>query len=194
MKAKQRRAGRKRKTGVSRQPNGQPARVAAEQQENAQVTVVAARMRLYGADKADCLRPELGHVLGRLYLDRRNGISPEMYQAGLRMGEEYARYYGLTGVPFPSARAQDLFRVGGDGGDVDPDKARKARNDATAIELVLAIGDTAGCPVRTVTKRVVIEDRDDGLYQRHMLAHLRAGLKKLVQHYGIVAGKAERAA
>lgn len=202
------RAGRKRKLNIERQPNGQPARSVSEAKENAQLTAVAARMRLFGADKAEAMRPEMGHVLGRLYLDKRNGISLEMYQAGLRMGEEYSRYYGLCGVPFPSARAQDLFRLGGDSGDItdcrgplhnrcgqcQACKARKARNDAQAIELVLAIDDIAGCPIRTVTKRVVIEDRDEGLYQRHMLGHLRKGLKALVKHYGIEAGTRARAA
>lgn len=193
---KRARRGRRLIPNVERLPDGRISRSNSAKEGRQKATVaetlsvaLEARMRVYGASEAECGRPEMGHALGRLYLDKRNGISAEMFQAGIRMAEEYSRYYGLTGVPFPSPRAQDLFRVGGIGGDVDPAKARKARNDAQAIELVLAIGDEAGCPVRTITKRVCIEDSDEGLYRTHMINYLRRGLKLLVVHYGIEAGR-----
>src|SRR5690349_23602138 len=56
--------------------------------------------------------PRRGYVLGLLFLD--GTITEAQHEAGIRYAEDMARYYGLTGVPFPSPRAQNLFAVRGE--------------------------------------------------------------------------------
>lgn len=63
-----RRAGRKRKTGIKRQPNGQPSRVTAVIRENTKETVIGARIRQYGLSAANADTELAGYAIGRMAL------------------------------------------------------------------------------------------------------------------------------
>lgn len=179
---------------TTREPNGRLSRrmdaIEARNQENAREareTVLSARVRVLGMSEADSSRQEAGSVLGRLYLDARNRISKPMYDAGTRMGEDFARYYALTGIPMPTARAIDLTRVHGLGSDPNPSSVRAATNAIMRIETVLAMADESGRPVTSVCKMVCI--RDETIYHRHMVEFLKRGLRALVAHYGLQDGR-----
>ncbi len=146
-------------------------------------TVTEARMRVLGLSVADCERPEAGSVLGRLYLDARNKLTKAQYEAGVRMGEDFARYYALTGIPFPAASAIDLTRVHGIGRDPNPAAVRAASNAVMAIEATLGMADESGRPVTSVCKAVCI--RDEPICHGHMIEFLKRGLHALVEHYGV---------
>ena len=77
-------------------------------------------MRVYGASEAQCGDTKWGYLLGRLYLTTSYGLRSHQHEAGVRMAQDYARYFGLCGLPQPNARALDLFRVHGMAGDVEP--------------------------------------------------------------------------
>lgn len=182
--------GRPRIEGVEREPNGQPSRrksVRAERDsETAAETrkvAVEARMRLYGGSAEECERHEYGSVLGRLYLARR--IKKHHFDAGSRMAEDFARYYGLTGIPYPSAKAQDISRVKGLGSDPNPEKVKAASNRVMAIEQKLGLADIQGRPVTSVCKRVCIMDDSQGMEFPHMIGFLVKGLNALAVYYGV---------
>lgn len=173
---------------VEREPNGRASRrklaviVRKDESERAVKSVaMEARERLYGISDKMSDRPEAGYTLGRLFLFGM--ITKEQLDAGNHMAEDFARYYGLTGVPFPSARAQDLFRVRGMPGPDRADAARAASNAIMAIEMALGLADQSGRPVTTVTKRVCVQDDDTNIHHAYTLLMLQKGLSALAVHY-----------
>ncbi len=186
--------GRPRIEGVTRDENGRISqrksdvaerakKDAVETEREARATVSGARQRVLGASEVDSVKQESGSVLGRLFLAR--AITPAQYEAGKRMGEDFQIYYGLTGIPHPSARAQDVSRIRGLGKDTDPAKARAASNRIMAIERELGLADTQGRPVTSICKRVVIMDDGQGVEYQHMRAYLKRGLEALIDYYQI---------
>lgn len=164
-------------------------------------TAIEARIRILGLSAEDCDRPEAGSVLGRLYLDRRNRITEAMYIAGMRMGEDYHRYYRLAGIGMPTPQA---FDISGRARALDPEayrpkdgevkgkellpddpheQLRRATDRMMKVEGVLGQVDEAGRPVTTVCKAVCI--RDEVIYHNHMIEFLKRGLRALVDHYRI---------
>lgn len=189
-KLRARRAARLAADAETREPNGRLSRrIQAQEARQGETeravkeTVTEARMRVLGLSMADCERPEAGSVLGRLYLDGRNRISKAQFEAGCRMAEDFARYYALTGIPFPAASAIDLTRVHGIGRDPNPAAVRAASNAVIAIEATLGMADESGRPVTSVCKAVCI--RDEPIYHGHMIEFLKRGLHALVEHYGV---------
>lgn len=170
---------------IEREPNGRPVRSLRRAETEAETRSVAleARMRVYGASESECQRPEYGSVIGRLYLSKQ--IRKHHFEAGNRMAEDFARYYGLTGIPYPSAKAQDISRVKGLGSDPNPVKVRAAANKVMAIEMMLGGVDVQGRPVTSVCKRVCIMDEENGMEFPHMVKLLVRGLDALVRLYGI---------
>ncbi len=169
---------------VEREPNGRPVRSIRKAETEAETRKVAmeARMRVYGAPEAECQRPEYGSALGRLYLIGH--INKLHKEAGDRVAEDFAKYYGLTGIPHPSAKAQDISRVRGLGGEVSYEAARAASNRVMLIEQLLGEVDVQGRPVTSVVKRVCILD-DESYMSEVMLKHLVTGLARMVQYYSI---------
>lgn len=186
---KRNKGGRPRLENVEREPNGRPLRSQRKTETEAEVRKVAvqARARIYGAPEADCVRPEYGSVLGRLYMTGH--INKLHLEAGNRAAEEYAKYYGLTGIPHPSAKAQDITRVKGMGGEVSYETARQATNRMMAIEQALGAVVMLGHSVTSVVKRVIVMDEEPHVRDMNTLV---LGLNQLVTFYGV--GKMERAA
>jgi hypothetical protein len=181
--------GRPRLPATDREPNGQRSRRIAsvtnrDQDENMNVAI-ARRIREHAIDNPgkiltlhQAIDPRRGYALGRLLLDGR--ITAQQHDIGFKVGEDMARYYGLTGVPFPSARAQNLFSVHSDGEDSDArgKAARRARDKMVAIRAcLLSVGDIdTGRRVYRTVMSVVVEDMPA---TAHMLDHLRKGLNKV---------------
>lgn len=183
----------------TREPNGKPSRRKARTYALEQIemsTVIDRRIRTMGlidlpgetaVQQATDTRH--GYVLGRLALDGR--ITRQQHDAGERYSQDMARYFGLTGVQFPSVRAQDLFAVRSTGGEDDQskaDRARSARNRMNELRAVLmGCGDiNTGRRVVHTVNAVCVEDID-GLRTLNamMEAWLKRGLNALVKHYGL---------
>jgi len=121
-------AGRPPKEGVARFPSGKIK--PSETEREAISTVITARKRMNGWNDnvPDSMAKDAraGYVLGVLRLDGK------IDDDHLEVGNEYAlaicRYHSLTGIPFPSARAQSLFSIKGHDGEVSAARADRARN------------------------------------------------------------------
>ena len=177
--------GRPRIEGVTREPNGRPLRSErkTETEKEARAVVIDARTRLHGLSESDSAQHYAGSVLGRLFLAK--ALTKRQFDAGSKLAEAFEAYYRLTGIPHPSARAQDVSRVRGLGSDADPSKARAAANRIMAIEQQLGMVDVQGKPITSVCKRVCILDDGTGLELAHMRKFLAAGLEALADHFGI---------
>lgn len=180
--------GRPRLPAVEREENGRLSRrklsIFVRKQESAKKVrevARAARSRVYGVPEKQSERPEAGYALGRLFL--AGHIDKDQLDAGDKFAEDHARYYGLTGIPFPSPRAQDLFRVKGAPGPDRPLAAKSAANAVMRAEMALGMVDRAGRPVMTTTKRVCVLDDDENILHPYTLFMLRKGLDALVVHY-----------
>jgi hypothetical protein len=163
-------------------------------------TVAATRIRHLGiVDAPDengklvkaetrAIDPRYGYLLGRLCMDHT--ITEEQYDAGNRYSEDMSRYYGLTGVPFPSAKAQNMFAIRSpDSGEPEGrgDAAKKAR--AKMIELrdvLLRVGDinTGRRVVHTVNEVCLVDSEHLRDLNSPMRAWLKAGLNALARFYG----------
>jgi len=170
---------------VTREPNGRVTRSLrkTETEKEARAVVIEARMRVFGASESDCAQQDFGSVLGRLFLAK--AIKKHQYEAGKTMCEDFDRYYALTGIPHPSAKAQDISRVRGLGRDADPSKARAAADRIMKIEAQLGMVDVQGRPVTSVCKRVCVMDDGTGMELAHMRGWLAKGLEALSAYYGI---------
>lgn len=136
--------------------------------------------------------PRRGYVLGLMLLD--GTITARQHEAGLRFAEDEARYYGLSGIPFPSPRAQDLFSVHGSTGEENEgrvERAKKARARHKDMEAVLqATGSISeGRRVSGAVKEVALLDNPYARnWPAHMLHYIRRGLNRLADHYAIPQG------
>ena len=194
--------GRKLLLATEREPNGRQSRRIASTEVRDEVmeaetmeTALAARVRLYsikGSKSEPAIQrardPRHGYVLGRLWLD--GIINQAQHDAGVKYAEEMSRFFGLMGIAFPSARAQNLFAVRGMSGEADDDEVRAAaRARARMIELralLLKCGDIdTGRRVEHTVKAICLLDMDN---LRTMNAAMRAwlvrGLNALGKHYG----------
>ncbi len=190
----------------TREPNGRLSRrnERTELLEHEMISTVAAtrvrHLHLVGPDAmAKAADERYGYLLGRIRMDGK--ITDEQHAAGRRYAEDMARYYGLTGVPFPSAKSSYLFSVKPWEDPVDAhsrrtvaqtseertDAARKAvvRRDKLR-DILLATGDiNTGRRVIHTVNAVCVEDLDHLRdLNPPMLAWLKAGLNTLVKFYG----------
>lgn len=153
-------AGRPRKQNVERYPSGDIKR--SETQKEAMSVAIEARRRIDGwSDKVTdetVKSPFAGYTLGRMFLDGR--ITEDQRKAGDEYAEIISRYHRLTGIPFPSARAQSLFSVKGHDGEQSESHTTKARRASNAmmeaIGILLRLED--GPQVRSLIHNLVVMD------------------------------------
>lgn len=177
-------AGRPRKQGVERYPSGDVKR--GETQREVMSVAIEARRRIDGwGDKItdDTVKsPFAGYTLGRIFLDGR--ITEEQRKAGDEYAEIISRYHRLTGIPFPSARAQSLFSVKGHDGEQSESVTTRARNATNA--MMEAIGILLRCEdgpqVRALVHNLTVMDYEHlrGMGEQQML-WLRRGLTALAR-------------
>lgn len=199
--------GRPRIEGVDRTPDGRISRSSENTERYATATVIDMRRRLYGATGANAKRAEWGYVLGRIYLDgnlgpvadrdeedfekRKKGDAELRLLAGNSYAEDMSRYFGLVGIPFPSARAQSLFAVRGHPAEYSAsldDAVSRATNKAMRLEGAL-LSCRDGKRVMSTIKNVVLLDLDEARgWPGHMMDYLRRGLDALVAEYGLTYG------
>lgn len=142
-----------------------------------------ARARIHGIEDNT---PLAGYVLGRLFLDKK--INDEQRKAGDEFAEAMGRYYRLTGVPFPSARAQSIGNVRGSDGDTTESQdtaARRASNTMMHLTGVL-LKCKDGPQVKTTVFNTCIMDYDVlRTMPESQLEWLRRGLNALMWDKGL---------
>lgn len=156
-------AGRPRKQNVERYPSGDVKR--SETQREAMSVAIEARRRIDGwSDKVsdDAVKSQYaGYTLGRMFLDGR--ITKEQLEAGDEYAEIISRYHRLTGIPFPSARAQSLFSIKGHDGEQSESVTTRARNATNA--MMEAIGILLRCEdgpqVRALVHNLTVMDYEN---------------------------------
>lgn len=133
--------------------------------------------------------PAWGYLLGRLLKD--GTINKAQHDAGNRYADDMSSYFGLTGVPFPSAKAQNMFAVKGSSGDDDEGKGKRAAKARAKMvklrDLLLACGDiNTGRKVLHTVNAVCVEDIDHlRTLNGAMRAWLVLGLNALGRHYEV---------
>lgn len=182
----------------SREPNGRLSRRQERQEylEHETVSIAASarvrHLKLVDGDVSaikQALDPMNGYVLGRLRMDGK--LTERQHEAGIRYANDMARYYGLTGVQFPSARAQNLFAVrGSDGDDSDNRKEAALRARDRKIDLVKTLescGDiNTARKVQYTVNAVCVESLDHMRNLNPLMQEwLRKGLNKLADFYGV---------
>lgn len=182
--------GRPRKQGVPRHPCGQINKsFAREETEKETVSIVMeARVRVHQLEKASSkdVAEYGGYTAGRLYLDGK------INDAQLSAGNEYARvayrYCMATGIPFPSARAQELGRVIGHSGEESESAQRRATHAAN--EMMRLIGILQSCKdgprvKQSIHNLFVMDDEALRLMPEMQLGWLRSGLNELIYQEGL---------
>ena len=187
-------AGRPAKEGVERYPGGQIKHT--EREKEVRAVAIEARQRVYfkGQEVSNDMMasPFAGYTLGRMFLDGK--ITACEREAGDEYATQMVRYYGLTGIPFPSARAQSLFSIKGFDGETTSERARMAReasNKMMKLEgILLQLQD--GPRVKTTVHNTCLLDLE---IMRTMpasqLLWLKRGLKEI--HYALGLAKSKEA-
>jgi hypothetical protein len=188
-----RRRNRKRTVNVVRTPSGQISRaksaIEARQRETereAMEVAVMARSKHTALPEPLAKQPFAGSVLGLMHFDRR--FTDNQFEAGKRYAEDMARYYSAVGIPFPAARAFDMFSIRGHDGDVSEDQAKTAReasNKIMAIERVLLCLEGGPLVKRKTFEVCVLDDHSAREWTPFTISYVRRGLQALVDYYGI---------
>lgn len=174
------RAGRKRKQGVEREPNGQRRRVHAH--DVARLQVAAQRAR-HGLSAADLLDARAGTEIGRALL--RGQITPDQYEAGEEFLRRWVRWAAMSGIPMPTVRALDYTQEvrGGWGG------AHPSNDEVLAIRRRYAEmygGASPGLAAFNAVKTFVVEDSPAPVMTEAGLDVVRAALQGYAVLFGIV--------
>lgn len=195
--------GRPRLPAAERELNGGKSRRIASQQardaenaKEARETVLQTRQRhaalldgeLITTTEAE--NPMRAYVLGQLHLD--GVITRRQHDAGIRFAEVRARYFGMCGVPFPSARAQNMFAVHGYSGEPNQSfiEASRAASDADMKLRQLLMSMRDGRSVWSTVNSICVEDiKEARTWPAHHMGWLKRGLNALCEHYGISEDK-----
>lgn len=145
-----------------------------------------ARARIHGIEDNT---PLAGYVLGRLFLDKK--INAEQRKAGDEFAEAMGRYYRLTGIPFPSARAQSIGGVRGSDGEVSESQetaARRANNTMMHLTGVLLKCKDGPQVRQTVINVCVLDYESMRTMPDTQMTLLRRGLDALIWDRGLRSG------
>lgn len=192
-RAKLKRGGRPSIPNALRTEAGRISRSSAEKnrqrlESEAQIknTALTARSTKQGISIKHANDPLWGYSLGQLMKLER--ISKAEHDSGVEIGIMMSNYYGLTGIPFPSARAQNLFAVGGHQGETTTEQAKAARSASNRYMLfqgeVLRSG-RKGREVHTTLRNVCLLDYDTQEWPNHMINLLKNGLKLWDEFNGV---------
>lgn len=182
--------GRPRKQGVPRYACGQIHKDYAreETEREAKSTAMEARERVHGLVRVD---PKLvnqygGYTAGRMMIDGK--ISLAQLEAGNQYAAAAYRHCLATGLPFPSARAQELGRVTGYSGEESETARQRAERSSKEMMRLVRILQSCedGHQVKQTVNNLFIMDYE---YMRSMhndqLAWLIRGLNELIYQEGL---------
>ena len=181
-------AGRPAKEGVERYPGGQIKHT--EREKEVRAVAIEARQRVYfkGQEVSNDMMasPFAGYTLGRMFLDGK--ITACEREAGDEYATQMVRYYGLTGIPFPSARAQSLFTIRGHDGEIGAERAKRARdasNKMMELEGILLRLEDGPRIKTTVYNTCVLDYEIMRTMSELQLSWLKRGLKEIHFRLGL---------
>lgn len=141
LRSKRIKQGRPRKQGVPRHPCGQIDKNYAREETEREVKsiVMEARTRVHQLKHvpANDVGEYGGYTAGRLFIDGK--ISEEQLKAGNEYAAAAYRYCLATGIPFPTARAQELGRVTGHSGEETETAQKRATKASNAMMRLLGV-------------------------------------------------------
>lgn len=165
--------GRPRKTG-KREPNGRIARVYVNPKSQ-----VASQPHRVGVPREYREWPEAGSEFGRMML--RKIITPAQYEAGMLFAGLSVAFCAVYDIPSPHPHAMDLTRVGVSLGlEMPPEKAVEIKRRYNRAFDTCA---DAGRKSQMAVKNCAVLDRKVDSFE--MRDGLRAGLDRLIHHFGI---------
>ena len=186
------RGGRPREDGVLRTPSGRKSRSSAARRETqlqVMATALDARMRQTGLRAREAAQPQAGSALGLLQFDGH--LKAREVKAGEYYAETLARHYGLAGISFPSARAQNLFAVRGHAGDETENRAeaaKKASARAAALDRVLLNCDPRGHRGQQIRAKIysvcIFDDRQSREWNKYTIGLVAKGLSAVADEMG----------
>ncbi|WP_046120776.1 hypothetical protein [Ensifer aridi] len=190
-KAQKLRAKRKAQLGRPRKANAErfacgkikPGWSKQESEKEAMAVALAARKRMHGLETRSAFA---GYTVGRLFLDGR--ITEQQREAGDDYAAAMVRYYHITGIPFPSVRAQDIGRVQGHPGEQKEERARMAAKSAERMMRPegLLLGCEEGRQVKTTVFNVCVMDYEGlRMMPEAQLLWLKRGLNALLFDKGL---------
>lgn len=178
-----RKLGRKRKTGVKREPSGRIAKDARERQEAANVVVLAQPHRRGSPSHWRCTA--WGRVIEDSGQVPRDVSRAALFEAGSRYLMDYRRMLAVTENVFPFANSE-----GGKPPEIDReerDKIIRAYADA-----MRSLRD-GGIRVREAIEHLVIEPFEEAWQPPHWVSFYGVvGLTCLAEHYGLQWRGADR--
>lgn len=190
LRSKRIKQGRPRKQGVPRHPCGQidKSYAKAETEREVKSIVMEARIRVHELKRApqEDVLAYGGYTAGRLYIDQR--ITKQQLEAGNQYAIVAYRYCLATGIPFPTARAQELGRVRGYQGEetaTAQERATQASNDMMRLVGVLAQCQEGPQVKQTVHNLFVMDEEAMRLMPERQLEWLTRGLNALIMHDGL---------
>lgn len=160
-----------------------------ESAKEAKAVVVAARLAKHKTVSEEQAEHSMlaGYELGRLRLAKK--ISEAKLKAGNLFAEDAARFYRLTGVPFPSARGTSIGKVPGRSlQEPDAKSIRDIHARWAGLQGCIAIYDKPqGKPIWTTLINLCVLDQDTSSWPHHMEAFIHKGLRALAVFYGVGA-------
>lgn len=179
-------AGRPKKEGVERYSNGEIKHF--EREKEVRSVAIDALKRVHNVSYDT--NGYSGYVLGRLYLDGR--ITEWEREAGDEYANWMAKFYGVVGYQFPSARAHSLFSISGFGAETSPERARMAREMSTramTLEGIL-LKRAYGPQIKsTVYNTCMLDLEIMRTMPEAQLQWLKAGLKEIHYFFGLAKSK-----
>lgn len=179
-----RRAGRPRRVGVARHPNGSVHRHATKATEAETLSAVCGARVRHGLaiSLTDARDPRIATPLGRLF--RSGTITKREYDAGELYAASFRRAASLLGIPAPYPRCPDAAK--GTRPEISKDDAEDIKQKFWEANGALGnAGRAAWREVREVT--VMLNDSSE-------TASLRFGLRALAIHYKLPVDAEEEAA
>lgn len=191
LRTKRIKQGRPRKEGVPRHPCGQINKTYARQETEREVKSVAmeARERVHKLKHANenDVAEFGGYTAGRLFIDGR--ITRQQLEAGNEYAIAALRYCQATGIPFPTARAQELGRVRGGYSGEESQSAQERATKATGamMRLIGVLQQCAEGPQvkQTVHNLFVMDEEAMRMMPDRQMKWLRRGLDALIFAEGL---------
>ncbi|WOS61361.1 hypothetical protein [Sinorhizobium fredii] len=154
-----------------------------ESEKEVMAVALAARKRMHGLETSSSFA---GYTLGRLFLD--GWITEAQREAGDDYARVMARYYHLTGIPFPSIRAQAIDRVQGHPAETTEERHRQIKRATERMMRLdgVLLGCDEGRQVKTTVFNVCVMDYEGlRMMPEAQLLWLKRGLNALVFEKGL---------
>lgn len=172
-KLRRKRAGRKPKPLINREPNGRVQRLPEAEQETRVMETALNQPHRQGMNDQRC-----ENALGRFCI--RLGLRPELYTAGEHYRDAIRRWRLAKGFPVEGVHSMGLGR------EVTADEVARLHRDMT--DAMRTLIDDAGYNAHQAVRALIVEDMDLELTSERDGAAID-GLWSLAIHYGLLTAR-----